>query len=521
MTEITSKKRCVKQQLNWDKCLCHVVESSDGKLTAFTEKSWVTFQSCANRRKDYIWNTMREAWNEGPKGSYHRRCYQEYTDKNKVAKAEQNLHSSEENISEVPTTASPPKRVCRSQVSTFDSNKCAICQKEKVKTKGARTRESLTLNISEFGSTSLTTAAQIRNDTRLLLHINNQDTIAMEIKYHPSCYKEYVRQRELERLEDQHCREEDTDGVGYSKAFQRLKTIIDEEILKNSKAIPMSELVERYTTFLVNEGVAVTTYRSSKLKNRLVRCFGEKISFRQPINRNQSVIVYSSLVDVGDVVETIFKKSTLQYQEDEGEDLESNYCTTHEYQDESYQVFHAAKVIRNVLVDVKSTMTWPPSPDDLDSGGSMVPDLVYNMMAWILSPQSEYSEERVSEISPDVHRLIVSISQDLIHCVSRGRVKTPKHVVLPMTVKGLTGSVELITILNRFGHSLSYSQVEELETSLADYQIAKQQNGVIIPDACSPNVPGVFCWDNNDLLEETLSGNCYCDSFISMVLITK
>ena len=92
----------------------------------------------------------------------------------------------------------------------------------------------------------------------------------MEIKYHRSCYKEYVRQRELERLEDQHCREEDTDGVGYSKAFQRLKTIIDEEILKNSKAIPMSELVEKYTTFLVNEGVAVTTYRSSKLKNRLV-----------------------------------------------------------------------------------------------------------------------------------------------------------------------------------------------------------------------------------------------------------
>ena len=82
-----------------------------------------------------------------------------------------------------------------------------------------------------------------------------------------------------------------------------------------------------------------------------------------------------------------------------------------------------------------------------------------------------------------------------------------------MTVKGLTGSVELITILNRFGHSLSYSQMEELETSLADYQIAKQQNGVITPDACSPNVPGVFCWDNNDLLDETLSGKWYCVLF--------
>ena len=82
----------------------------------------------------------------------------------------------------------------------------------------------------------------------------------------------------------------------------------------------MSELVEKYTTFLFNDEVAVTTYRSSKLKNRPVRCFGEKISFRPPINRNQSEIVYSSLVDVGDVAETIFKSSALQFKE--GEDLE-------------------------------------------------------------------------------------------------------------------------------------------------------------------------------------------------------
>ncbi|XP_078353866.1 uncharacterized protein LOC144638547 [Oculina patagonica] len=128
------------------------------------------------------------------------------------------------------------------------------------------------------------------------------------------------------------------------------------------------------------------------------------------------------------------------------------------------------------------------------------------MMAWLLSTQSEYSAERVSDISPEVHRLALSLSQDVIHSVSRGRIKTPKHIVLPMTVKSLTGNVELITILNRFGHGLSYSQVEEVETALAETQIAKQQNGVLVPSVSSPNVPGVFCWDNNDLQEETLSG---------------
>ena len=60
----------------------------------------------------------------------------------------------------------------------------------------------------------------------------------------------------------------------------------------------------------------------------------------------------------------------------------------------------------------------------------------------------KYSVERVSNISPDVNRLALSLSQDLIHSVSRGHIKTPKHIVLLMTVKSLTGNVELITLFS-------------------------------------------------------------------------
>ena len=146
------------------------------------------------------------------------------------------------------------------------------------------------------------------------------------------------------------------------------------------------------------------------------------------------------------------------------------------------------------------------SSEDLESESAIVANLPYNMMAWILSTRSEYSVERVSNISPDVNCLALSLSQDLIHSESCGRIKTPKHIVLPMTVKSLTWNVELITILNRFGHGLSYSQVEEVDTALAEMQIAKQQNGVLVPSVCYPNVPAVFYWDNDDLQEETLSG---------------
>ena len=128
--------------------------------------------------------------------------------------------------------------------------------------------------------------------------------------------------------------------------------------------------------------------------------------------------------------------------------------------------------------------------------------------AWMISSEEDYSEERISDVSLDVHRLVLSLSQDVIHCFNRGRIKTPKHVALPLTVKSLTGSAETVTILNRFRHGLSYTQIE-LKRALAERELERQREGVLLPSVCSSGVPGVFCWDNNDLQEETLSGQYY------------
>ena len=152
------------------------------------------------------WLIMKDYWNEGPKGGYHQQCYQEYTDINKVSKEEQshcNTRQDRDGESVGQSSGIEPscKRVCRSQLQTFDIDNCEICQKDKVKKaygKGARTREPLTLIISEFGSATLIKAARIWNDSCMLLHIDGRDTIAMEIKYHRSCYmkkKSSLRQK--------------------------------------------------------------------------------------------------------------------------------------------------------------------------------------------------------------------------------------------------------------------------------------------------------------------------------------
>ena len=402
-------------------------------------------------------------------------------------------------------SSSPAKRVSRSQVDGFDVNKCAICQQDKTmltKNKGARSREPLSLNMTTTGSASLLKAAEIRDGRRLLLQIQGQDTIAIEIKYHKSCYTQYVRPGALAKLEDQNCEDEDIASETYNRAFGNIREYVNDTVLKEGKAVKMSELLERYVRKLLQEGVNAPSYRSSKLKNRLIKFFGSSLSYHQPLDRSQSEIVYSSHVTTGEVVETIVNTSGEQWADEDG--IEEVTQETNE--DEKYlHVYHMAKMIRSLVIEMKPVMAWPPTEDDLDCSDTLVPDLLYNLFAWICSSDVEYCNKRVCGISAEVHRIVLSQAQDLIDCVSRGRIKTPKHVTLPLTVKSLTGNAELVTIVNRFGHALSYSQIEELETALAEKEIAKEQDGIIVPSTCSMGVPAVFCWDNNDLLEETLS----------------
>ena len=87
-----------------------------------------------------------------------------------------------------------------------------------------------------------------------------------------------------------------------------------------------------------------------------------------------------------------------------------------------------------------------------------------------------------------------------------GKNKPPKQILLPFAVKSLTGNVELIRTLNRLGHSISFSQVEEIDTALCLQKLALSGCEVALPRNIQPNVFTTLAWDNIDRLEETISG---------------
>ena len=59
-------------------------------------------------------------------------------------------------------------------------------------------------------------------------------------------------------------------------------------------------------------------------------------------------------------------------------------------------------------------------------------------------------------------RLALFFSQDICQVVTRGQWTMPKHLLLGMTLKHLTGSADIVTLINRFGHFIFYSSLLEL-----------------------------------------------------------
>ena len=64
-------------------------------------------------------------------------------------------------------------------------------------------------------------------------------------------------------------------------------------------------------------------------------------------------------------------------------------------------------------------------------------------------------------------RIISLLSQDLFYAAYQGKKLTPKSILVPLLIKSLTNNTELITIISRLGHGVSYTKFGEVITELA------------------------------------------------------
>ena len=71
----------------------------------------------------------------------------------------------------------------------------------------------------------------------------------------------------------------------------------------------------------------------------------------------------------------------------------------------------------------------------------------------------------------------------MVYSVSNGNIETPKSVLFPTVVKSLCNNAEVVRLISHYGHGISYSLIEEIETEQALQIISEQkEKRVIIPD---------------------------------------
>ena len=130
--------------------------------------------------------------------------------------------------------------------------------------------------------------------------------------------------------------------------------------------------------------------------------------------------------------------------------------------------------------------------------------------------------DRSQCLSISGERQVLSICQDIIHCSTKGKVKTSKHAGLAITVHHLTSSRRLITLLKKMGHCCSYDEMRAVDTSAALEVLAKAEKiGTVIPSNISPSTFVQIAADNNDLNEETMDGKNTTDATTMVVYQRK
>lgn len=383
----------------------------------------------------------------------------------------------------------------------IDYNKtvCFICEKER---DDHGDRNLIAVSTPGGREKTVHKKAKELNDDAMLFKIKGHgdtciDMVANNFHYHRSCMNRYSAKRA-------------PTNTGLSKpsphdeAFSALAAEISEGLLTAKHVYSINQLSKRYNALLTQYGKGA--YRTDRLVKRIVEHLGgEKV---QVVNVKNSAILCSSSLTVKELCDQVLDLRShieecelLFDSEDEcvGEDdsLHANV---------SMSSYLLAKRLRSEVKAFAKDVDVSEVEISYGAALSQIPVNLYNHLAWLLfdTPDSVGENERVDLPNDRVER-VLSLAQDIVGLLSKQ--PTPKQVGLALHVLKETRSKNLVTTLNRLGHSVSYTSAQRYLTTAANEVSEKEENeGIFIP---AHVVPGCFiqtALDNLNFHSETEDG---------------
>jgi len=105
----------------------------------------------------------------------------------------------------------------------------------------------------------------------------------------------------------------------------------------------------------------------------------------------------------------------------------------------------AASILRHRIKEAQSSSPetpWPPSTEFLSADAISPPPALTDFLSLVISGKLS------DESSAKCQRLTASIAEDVCSAATHGSWMMPKHILLGVTLRYLTGRADLVTLLN-------------------------------------------------------------------------
>ena len=467
-------------------CMIHCSDDTNKLVTPQAVESWRTLLKAAQIRNHTPVLELAKDIPEGeiPPVYYHRKCRSVFT----MKKLLDGILSKEQKSAKSSTVEKVCKREARCAPSTsrIYVAKCIFCEKTDKYAKGQRTREILVQCRELRADTKIRSAATKKMDSRILA-IVSRDLVAAEGHYHRSCYriytKEEVVQKEASVTEDDEAEAQYEAAV--NESYNELFLFIRTELFSNPQVVTMTELTARVIASMNSNGIAQVRESTKKhLRRKLESEFAGSLHIF-PDGKGKLLIIPDNL----SIMEVAKENLSLR--------LELQKLKSASAQD---VIAKAAIKLRSDIKSQDVPQAWPPEIKP-EAECPTIPESLSVFLLYLLAGSND-----PDKASQRVHRLLQSFGQDIVYAVTCGKIKPCKHIIVPFSIKSLTGNVELINILNRLGHSVSYSQMEEIDTALCLQKLSSSESDTALPANIHPGIFTTLAWDNIDRLEETVSG---------------
>ena len=350
---------------------------------------------------------------------YHSRCLSKYS------AVKRRLIPDEDPENETPKNN---ETLTRSKITS-----CIFCGKIRKKNK-LTSREALHTCDTIQGSDSILNAAKIKKDANITSL--GDDLTQLNIKYHASCRKLYMRG--LQTNEENH-----TIRKIHLMAFDKLSQYINEEIIIKQIPVMTSELLSLYSEEFISAGGSeddISYYKTQDLLNKIKIKYEKKVSVNKESNKSGSFI-HSNSISKDEAIAII------------------NQCSV-----KMQQIRLAALTLRNEILSISpQTRPSPCFISTLKDAAPVIPELVETFFDTMINGIKSDPQQSLQ----GSNSRSTAMSADAVFNTTKGHVRPWKHQILGLGMSTLTSSKQVITILNRSGHSISYSEVKQLETEIA------------------------------------------------------